>query len=275
MKFFYRKKLKNKSFNPVVECGAHGHKKNTDTGLKDISFGILKLSYDGRYHNLHHNEECCIVLLNGTCDIKVNHSLFKSVGPRKNVFDQKAYAVYIPPSHKYEICAKSRELEVAVCRAYTTKKTESRAQLVTPDMVKERVVGKDNWERKVYDIIDKDVPAEKLLIGETINPPGNWSSFPPHKHDYDNIPVESENEEIYFFRVCPSNGFGIQRVYTGDRSIEQSWVVENNDLVVITKGYHPVVAASGHKLYYLWVLAGEKRILIPYDDPQYAWIKEG
>ena len=109
----------------------------------------------------------------------------------------------------------------------------------------------------VYNIVDDRCDAEYLLVGETLNPPGNWSSSPPHKHEYNNLPEESDHEEIYFFKVDPEQGFGIQRLYTDDRELDEACVVENNDAVIISKGYHPVVAAPGYSLYYLWVLAGK------------------
>ena len=147
--------------------------------------------------------------------------------------------------------------------------------LVTPDKVKERIVGKDNWQRTVYDVLcPEQVDCAHLLMGETINPSGNWSSYPPHKHDCDNLPTEAKLEEIYFFQVNPEQGFGFQRIYTHGDSVDETFTVTHNTLVVIPQGYHPVVAAPGYQLYYLWVLAGEKRVLQPCDDPNHCWIKK-
>ena len=139
------------------------------------------------------------------------------------------------------------------------------------------MVGKDNWQRDVYTSIGPNVDADRLLIGETYNPPGNWSSAPPHKHDVACPPDEGCMEEVYFFMVDPGQGFGIQRVYSGEDSpaqVDDAYVVQNGDTVAIPYGYHPVVAGPGYKLYYLWILSGEERAYGAWrDDPTHAWLK--
>ena len=137
--------------------------------------------------------------------------------------------------------------------------------------------GRDNWQRTVYSALAEDVPAQRLLAGETLNPPGNWSSFPPHKHDRSNPPGEALLEEIYFFRIKPAQGFGLMWTYTaaGDPDgFSTAFVVEDGDTVLLPKGYHPVVAAPGYELHYTWVLAGEERRYGAWaDDPRHAWVK--
>ena len=117
---------------------------------------------------------------------------------------------------------------------------------------------------------------QRLLLGETINPPGNWSSYPPHRHDRHNPPDEVDLEEVYLFRVNPAGGFGIQIRYEldGDRA-EESFLVRDDDVAVIRSGFHPVAAASGYELYYLWVMAGEGRVMMPHLDPAHAWVQNG
>jgi 5-deoxy-glucuronate isomerase len=120
--------------------------------------------------------------------------------------------------------------------------------------------------------VPDSVPAQRLLIGETYNPPGLWSSYPPHKHDVQQPPQETKLEEVYHFRLNPPQGFGLQRVY-GD-GFDECYTAQDRDTVVITKGYHPVVGAPGYQLYYLWILAGEERTMHPRDDDAHAWAKE-
>jgi 5-deoxy-glucuronate isomerase len=120
---------------------------------------------------------------------------------------------------------------------------------------------------------DSDIP-QNLIVGETINPPGNWSSSPPHKHDVDDLPMESKLEEVYFYKLKPQQGFGLQRIYSDDGDLDEAYVIRDGDTVAFPRGYHPVVAAPGYQLYYLWVLAGEKRIMCPNDDPDHAWVKD-
>ena len=109
------------------------------------------------------------------------------------------------------------------------------------------------------------------MVGETINPPGNWSSYPPHKHDRHAPPDEVALEELYYYRFKPETGFGVQLIY--DDRDETARIVRDGDVVAIPSGYHPVVAAPGYSLYYLWVMAGEGRMLAPYFDPTHAWVQ--
>ena len=135
-----------------------------------------------------------------------------------------------------------------------------------------RKAGKDNFKRDVYDIVDERIKAEHIVVGETINEKGNWSSYPPHKHDRDNLPLESKQEELYFFKLEPPDGFGVIRLY--NKKSDKIFTIKNNDVIAIPRGYHPVGVIPGYRIYYLWILAGKKRILKPSDDPKYSWVKE-
>jgi 5-deoxy-glucuronate isomerase len=134
-------------------------------------------------------------------------------------------------------------------------------------------VGHGNWSRTVRTIIGPEHAAVRLLLGETINPPGNWSSYPPHRHDRQDPPREVNLEEVYLFKVDPPGGFGVQIRYDLGGA-EEAFLVHDDDIAVIRAGFHPVVAASGYSLYYLWVMAGEGRVMIPYLDPAHAWVQE-
>lgn len=239
--------------------------------LKYIEFGFLTLKKGQVHEEETKDKEVGLIILSGKCSLKAGDREWKSVGERPDVFSGRASGVYVPCRSGYRITTED-EVEVAVCKA--PSKLACPPRLVKPEEVKVKSVGKDNWRRDVYDIIDLTVEAERLVIGEMINPPGNWSSAPPHKHDVDNLPQESNQEELYFFRVDPPQGFGMQRLYTDDGSLNEAYVLENNDTVAIPKGYHPLAAAPGYRLYYLWILAGEKRVLKPRDDPRHTWIKQ-
>ena len=152
---------------------------------------------------------------------------------------------------------------------------EGKPQVVTPDQVVVHVRGTGDFKREVHDIIASNMKAQRLVVGETFTPPGKWSSYPPHKHDVDDFPNEVRMEELYFFRIQPEKGFGVQVIYhSGDGSQEEAYLIRDGDAVLIESGYHPVVAAPGYAIYYLWVLAGENRVLAPRDDPDHAWVKE-
>ena len=127
-------------------------------------------------------------------------------------------------------------------------------------------------QRFVRNILPETEPAESLLIAEVITPSGNWSSYPPHKHDADTPPLETALEETYYHRLNPPQGFAFQRVYTDDRSLDETVCVEDGDVVLVPRGYHPVGAPHGYDLYYLNVMAGPRRQWIFRNDPAHAWM---
>jgi 5-deoxy-glucuronate isomerase len=126
--------------------------------------------------------------------------------------------------------------------------------------------------RYVRNILSETVAAESLLVVEVITPGGNWSSYPPHKHDRDALPDESYLEETYYHRISPKQGFAFQRVYTDDRSLDETMAVYDRDVVLVPRGYHPVGAPHGYELYYLNVMAGPKRTWRFHNDPDHAWM---
>jgi 5-deoxy-glucuronate isomerase len=130
--------------------------------------------------------------------------------------------------------------------------------------------GGGNATRQIVDILPPRFPADRLLICEVYTPSGNWSSYPPHKHDVDNPPGEVDLEETYYYRMRAPEGYGFQRLYTADGRTDQTLKVEDGDLVLIREGYHPFVTAFGYDAYYLNVLAGTRRSMASSDDPRYA-----
>jgi 5-deoxy-glucuronate isomerase len=192
--------------------------------------------------------------------------------PRKDVFTVEPSAVYVPPGGELRL---EGEILAGVFRAAAagheaTNGLES--YVILPDDVSSVARGKGNFVRCVRDILPAERPAARLLAGETLNPPGNWSSSPPHKHDRDIPGEEAELEEIYMFRVAPPQGFGLQLSYSTDPPAETSFIVRDLAVVSIPAGYHPVVAGPGYRLYYLWCLAGRGRELLWKTDPAHAWV---
>ena len=261
MKLHFRKKLEY-GLNRIIDP------EKVD-GINVLRFHILRLREKESFSESLEDRELGLIILGGKCTLKIGPELFSSIGERQNVFDGKAYALYVPGNNKYRIEAET-ECEIALC--YAPWKDKGKITLIKPEDTICNVRGKENWTREVRDIIDKRIEAQHLIIGETFNPPGNWSSYPPHKHEIQNPPYECKLEEIYFFKFSKPSGFGFQRVYTDDRSLDETFSLRENDTVIIPKGYHPVAAAPGYELYYLWILAGEARELIPHDDPDHTWI---
>jgi 5-deoxy-glucuronate isomerase len=151
-------------------------------------------------------------------------------------------------------------------------KGELPARLIEPTAMRRSARGKGANTRYVCDILPQDQPAESLLVVEVKTPSGNSSSYPPHKHDVDNIPTESLLEETYYHRIEPSQGFVFQRVYTDSRDIDQSMAVEDRNVVLVPRGYHPVVVPHGYQSYYFNVMAGPKRVWHFHNDPAHEWI---
>lgn len=238
--------------------------------LTNIEFGIVNLKADSSFQQeKEEKKESGLILLRGKGTIKVGEKVWEM--EREDVFSQKAFGVYVPPGISWMVKAE-KPLELAVAKAFSTKRGES--ILILPGMIKKEIRGREGFRREVYNIIDERVDAEKLIIGETINFPGEWSSFPPHKHDMDNLPHEAKLEEVYLFKVKPEEGFGLCRLYTEGKDLDEAYVIKNNSILLIPKGYHPIAVIPGYTLYYLWVLAGEKRELVVNTDPQYRWILE-
>jgi 5-deoxy-glucuronate isomerase len=214
--------------------------------------------------------EACLVVLAGTADIQAGGASWPAVGGRDGVFeDRPPAAVYAPAGAAWTVTARG-PVELAVCTAPGTGAGEPR--LIDPARMSREVRGKGANTRYVRNILPETEPAESLLVVEVITPGGNWSSYPPHKHDTATPAEETALEETYYHRLNPPQGFAFQRVYTDDRSLDETIAVEDGDVVMVPRGYHPVGAPYGYDLYYLNVMAGPKRQWIFRNDPSHDWI---
>ena len=250
---------------PVVKPG--------DGGLELISFDLLFFEKGMEYAEDAGGNEVCLVILGGKCTFESGGQRWENIGARADVFGGPAAALFVPPKNSFRVSATdAAPVEVAILRCPSA--ATGGPVYIPPEKVKIADRGKDNWARRVRDIVDKDVPAGTMLVGETFSPPGNWSSAPPHRHDVDDPPRETNHEEIYFFKCKPSQGFQVIRLYTDDCSLNETYTVESNDTVIITRGYHPVATAPGYQGYYLWILAGKERTVYPRDDPRHRWLKD-
>jgi len=243
-----------------------------DARLKQIGFGVACLSAGQTYEADASEQETAAIVLSGTVSVRCGEQLFEGIGGRTDVFSGKPATVYCPAGGAIAITAET-DAEVALCQAPSTR--SGSPCCIAPDQVKEVTIGRDNFTRTAYLMVDDDVAAHYLFIGEAIVPPGNWASFPPHRHDKDDLPDEVDMEEVYFFRFRPKHGFGIQKIYTDDRAIDETLTLRENDTVLIPEGYHPVVAAPGYSMWYLWIMAGENRKFLSRPDPDHAWVTAG
>jgi len=222
------------------------------------------------------DKETCIVVLTGTADVHVGELEFPELGGRKSVFeDAPPGAVYAPAGSHIRIKAGS-DAEIALCSAPastagTGRVSEPRA--LPGERMSLEVRGEGTNRRFVRNVLPETEPAERLLVVEVITPGGHWSSYPPHMHVTDAPTAETQLEETYYHRLDPPQGFAFQRVYTDDRSLDETVCVEDGDVVLVPRGYHPVGTPHGYDLYYLNVMAGPVRNWIFRDDPAHAWIK--
>ncbi len=215
--------------------------------------------------------ETVVVVLGGVVDVEANGESLGSAGGRSSVFEGPGHAVYAPPGTALRLKA-TTPAQLAIATAPGGQGAPLKARIIRPGDQRLAEVGKGNWSRSVRTILGPEHAAGRLLLGETINPPGNWSSYPPHKHDREAPPEEVRLEEVYFFKVDPPEGFGVQVRY--DDAGTEAFTVRDGDSAVIRSGYHPLVAAPGYSLYYLWVMAGDGRQMIPHLDPAYAWVQK-
>jgi 5-deoxy-glucuronate isomerase len=181
------------------------------------------------------------------------------------VFSDYPHALYLPPKTRFRVFAEA-DTEIADGRAPSRTRLEPRH--VRPDDCGFEVRGGGNATRQIIDILPPAFPADRLLVCEVFTPSGNWSSYPPHKHDIDRPPGEVKLEEIYYYRFADDNAYGFQRLY--DKRRDDTLTVRHGDVVLIRRGYHPFVTAYGYNAYYLNVLAGTRRSMAASDDPRYA-----
>ena len=235
-----------------------------------VRFTVRRLVEGERLLLQTQGEECVIVLLSGSADVMIDGGAAQVLGPRKSVFESYPHGLYLPDGHAAVLQA-SELTEIAEGRAPSTAVLEPR--LIVPADCGYEIRGGGNATRQIVDILPPAFPADKLLVCEVFTPSGNWSSYPPHKHDVDNPPAEVDLEEIYYYRMKQPHGYGFQRLYTADGSRDETVTVEDGDVVLVRDGYHPYVSAYGIDSYYLNVLAGSRRSMAASDDPRYAAVR--
>lgn len=236
-------------------------------GWTYVGFRVVRLAAGARYNHVEDGREACLVILTGTVSVDAGGEHFGDIGGRETVFDGAATSVYVPAGHRYTIEAAS-DAEIAICTAPGTG--AGAVRLIRSDAVEVR--GQGTNTRHVRNILSDADAAESLLVVEVITPGGHWSSYPPHKHDRDAFPEETFLEETYYHRLSPPQGFAFQRVYTDARDIDETMAVEDGDVVMVPRGYHPVGAPHGYDLYYLNVMAGPRRNWVFRNDPAHEWI---
>jgi 5-deoxy-glucuronate isomerase len=260
---------------PAIPCqGWPGTVMDLETrqaGFEYLRFQVRRLSAGESYSGQTGGHELAIVALGGRFRAESSRGNWDQVGGRANVFSGMPYTLYLPLDSQFTVTALT-DCDLAFC--YSRAEQAHPAALLTPDDVKVEIRGGGNATRQINHMVRPEFGAHRLLVVEVYTPSGNWSSYPPHKHDVHNPPGEVDLEEIYYYRIDRPEGYAIQRVYTRDRKLDATLTVRDGELVLVPEGYHPVVAAHGYNAYYLNVLAGSARSMAASDDPDYAWVRQ-
>jgi 5-deoxy-glucuronate isomerase len=231
-------------------------------------FGILRLQ-DDVYENQTGACEAIFHVIEGSCTLTVDGKTYPDLGSREDPFQGRPTAFFLPAGTAYTIQAD--RAEIAITHAKVSG--GGNAALISADDLTPKQVGKENWQRTVTMIAPPDFSSQKLILGETINPPGNWSGVPTHKHDTYIPGRESVHEELYYFRANSPGGWGLERIYD-KTGMDEMVLLQDRVVTIMPHGYHTVSSAPGHTLYYAFVLAGPAKPLLVSLDPDQAWIAD-
>jgi 5-deoxy-glucuronate isomerase len=252
-------------------------------GWDTIHFQARRLSPGRSWSFATGQHELALVVLGGRLNIRSNHGEWMGIGERPDVFSGLPYAVYLPTGTEFSVEA---ETDAEFAAAWVRAEQAFPARLVSPPEVAVEIRGGDHATRHINNIIPPGFPCQRLVVVEVYTPGGNWSSYPPHKHDQHlqdptGKLAEADLDEVYYYKIDRPEGYALQYVYTDLSSpihqaghpIDAPVVARSNDVVLVPEGYHPVSSPPGYTAYYLNVLAGTAQALTARDDPRYAWVK--
>lgn len=240
-----------------------------------LSFGAREMSKGEQWEHHTGGDEMVVVLLAGNFRVEGDFGSWETKNGRKDVFSGVAHTLYIPRNSRFALTAQSETLDIAYgwCRA----DEDHPAQFVRPQQTPTVIFGGDNATRQFNDLVPPGFGCSKIVAREVYTPSGNWSSFPAHKHDerildQEGNVLEPIQEETYFYKFQRPEAYAIQQVYTADRSLDEILRPRHNDVVLVPRGFHPVVAEHGYHCYYLNFLAGTDQCLANTTDPDHEWI---
>jgi 5-deoxy-glucuronate isomerase len=253
-------------------------------GWEFISFQVRRLDAGDSWNFDTGENELALVNLSGRYTVGSDKGVWTGIGGRRSPFEGAAHALYLPRHTRFTVTAEeSGEFAVTWCPT----DQDHVPWLITPETVRRGLRGGDNVTRQINDLLPPGSPVHRLVLVEVYTPGGNWSSYPPHKHDVHAVDaagnlLEADLEEVYYYRIDPPEGYAFQRVYTDEGCplhqagfpIDTVVIAQDGCAVLVPEGYHPVVSAPGYTTYYLNVLAGSAQSLMARDDPRYSWVKE-
>lgn len=255
---------------PHSESGELLQFSRQEVGWEWMSFTVRRLNPAETLSLQTQGEEMVLVFLSGHCVGDWGEGKVP-IGGRKTVFDGLPYALYLPSGNRVTLKAES-VCEIAECRVPSTASLPPR--LLRPKDISSNLRGGENASRQIVDVLPPEFPADKLVVVEVYTPGGNWSSYPPHKHEVHNPPDEVDLDEIYYYRMRGgAHAFAFQNLYSSDRTRSSVLKVHDGDAVLVRDGYHPVVAGPGYDVYYLNFLAGTSRAMMVTEDPEHVWLR--
>ncbi len=235
----------------------------------NVEIDMVRLADGDKKSYNETDKEFGLVILGGKCTVQGEGFSYETIGERENVFGGKATCVYIPRNTPFTVIG-CGEVSIAVAKCPSNR--DHKPALIEPKDVVEKDMGKPGWQRHAMFILDERIEADQVYIGECWVEGGQWASYPPHKHDDDNMPIEANTEEVYYYEFEKAQGFGIQKVYTKEGDIDETYTVKSGDFVEIHRGYHPFHTAPGYKNYYLWIMAGPVRGFYMTTDEAHKWL---
>lgn len=236
-----------------------------------VGFGLYRLAPGETVAEPTGETEVILVLVEGRAELGAGDESFGEMGGRMNVFEKTPpHCLYVPNDSDWSATA-TTACTLAVCAA--PGKGNHKARRLGPDGITMAVRGTGANERHIHNIAMEDLDvADSLLVTEVFTPDGNWSSYPPHRHDEDDYPNMTYLEETYYHRINPASGYGLQRVFTEDGSLDETMAVSDHDVVLVPKGHHPCGVPYGHEMYYLNVMAGPIRKWRFRNHPDFDWL---
>lgn len=236
------------------------------------SLDVHRLGAGDRVERPGDAAEVLVLVLEGTAAVTVGEQVFPAVGSRTSVFDEPpAGVVLCAPGEPVAVEAAA---DVLLAIASAPGGDVRRTVHVDPASIRVEERGSGPARRMIKNLLPPDAEAGRLIAVEAYTPGGNWSSYPPHKHDTDDPPRESQLEELYYYRFARPAGFAIQRVYTADRSLDETMAAQDHDVILVPRGYHVVGAPAGYDTWYLNVMAGPTRVWCFTVDPDHLGLMD-
>ena len=242
-------------------------------GWRYVGFALHRLRAGETVSEATEGREAILVMVEGRAAFVAAGRDWGTLGERMDVFERTPpHCLYVPNGSEWRATAET-DCTIAVCTAPGHGGHEARR--IGPDGIETTERGKGTNTRYINNIaMEGEDYADSLLVTEVFTPAGHWSSFPSHRHDEDDYPRITYLEETYYHRLNPADGFGIQRVYTDDRSLDETMAVHDGDVVCVPRGHHPCGAPYGFEMYYLNVMAGPLRKWRFVPAPEVEWIME-